>query len=141
MSTSPRVYRRIACPTCGDLIPANWYSRHIRARHPAEGWPAAPPPVPVVTAALTCSACGESRTTVIDTRPTSLGIRRRRECLACGARWTTREIVVGADAEDVELPSKADVAAALRLLQVALGIAEPYQATGILDTPESEVGG
>lgn len=38
-----------------------------------------------------CPHCGHSDTRVVDTRDTSTGIRRRRECRACKARFTTYE--------------------------------------------------
>lgn len=44
---------------------------------------------------MKCPYCGDTESKVIDTRPTEDGkkIRRRRECLACGRRFTTYEIV------------------------------------------------
>ncbi|MDO5603240.1 MAG: transcriptional regulator NrdR [Oscillospiraceae bacterium] len=44
---------------------------------------------------MKCPFCGESESKVIDSRPTDDGerIRRRRECLSCGKRFTTYEIV------------------------------------------------
>jgi transcriptional repressor NrdR len=38
-----------------------------------------------------CSFCSAATTQVIDTRPTPEGVRRRRECTACGERFTTHE--------------------------------------------------
>lgn len=40
---------------------------------------------------MNCPFCSEAETKVIDSRPDSDGIRRRRECLACGQRFTTVE--------------------------------------------------
>jgi len=42
-----------------------------------------------------CPACGHVESKVLDSRPTEEGavIRRRRECLACGERFTTYEKV------------------------------------------------
>lgn len=40
---------------------------------------------------MNCPFCSESDTKVIDSRPDADGIRRRRECLACGQRFTTVE--------------------------------------------------
>ena len=42
--------------------------------------------------ALKCPYCGYIESRVIDSRPTDEGerIRRRRECLKCGKRFTTR---------------------------------------------------
>lgn len=44
---------------------------------------------------MKCPYCGELESKVIDSRPTEDGekIRRRRECLRCGNRFTTYEIV------------------------------------------------
>ena len=44
---------------------------------------------------MKCRYCGHSESKVIDSRPTEEGasIRRRRECLGCGKRFTTYEIV------------------------------------------------
>ena len=44
---------------------------------------------------MKCPYCGELGSKVIDSRPTEDGekIRRRRECLRCGKRFTTYEIV------------------------------------------------
>ncbi|MDO8614758.1 MAG: transcriptional regulator NrdR [Dehalococcoidia bacterium] len=40
---------------------------------------------------MNCPFCGASDTRVADSRPGEDGIRRRRECLACGRRFTTLE--------------------------------------------------
>ena len=40
-----------------------------------------------------CPYCGFEDTKVIDSRDSEEGIRRRRECLACGERFTTFERV------------------------------------------------
>ena len=44
---------------------------------------------------MQCPYCGEMESKVIDSRPTEDGekIRRRRECLGCGKRFTTYEIM------------------------------------------------
>ncbi|MBO5726057.1 MAG: transcriptional regulator NrdR [Clostridia bacterium] len=44
---------------------------------------------------MKCPFCGEEESKVIDSRPTDEGerIRRRRECLNCGKRFTTYEII------------------------------------------------
>jgi len=44
---------------------------------------------------LRCPFCGEQEDKVIDSRPSRAGseVRRRRECLACGKRYTTYEYV------------------------------------------------
>ncbi len=40
---------------------------------------------------MKCPVCGKSDSKVIDSRPTDTEIRRRRECLSCGRRFTTYE--------------------------------------------------
>ena len=44
---------------------------------------------------MKCPYCGFSESRVIDSRPTDEGerIRRRRECLKCGKRFTTYEVI------------------------------------------------
>ncbi len=42
---------------------------------------------------MKCPYCQERETKVIDTREASEGVRRRRECKACGKRFTTYEHV------------------------------------------------
>ena len=46
---------------------------------------------------MKCPKCGETDDKVIDTRPNEEGrsIRRRRECVACGYRYSTIERVEG----------------------------------------------
>lgn len=41
---------------------------------------------------MICPACKANQLTVVDSRPTSHEVRRRRECLACHHRFTTVEI-------------------------------------------------
>ncbi len=40
---------------------------------------------------MNCPFCGHTNTRVTDSRPDDDGIRRRRECLACGRRFSTLE--------------------------------------------------
>lgn len=40
---------------------------------------------------MRCPYCGESESRVIDSRPIDEDVRRRRQCLSCGARFTTYE--------------------------------------------------
>jgi transcriptional repressor NrdR len=40
---------------------------------------------------MRCAFCGSPSTQVVDTRPAADGVRRRRECEACGERFTTHE--------------------------------------------------
>ena len=44
---------------------------------------------------MKCPFCGYGESKVIDSRPTDEGekIRRRRECMACGKRFTTYEVI------------------------------------------------
>ena len=41
---------------------------------------------------MKCPVCGNLVSKVIDSRPTDSEIRRRRECLSCGRRFTTYEV-------------------------------------------------
>jgi len=38
-----------------------------------------------------CPQCGNN-SDVVDSRPNSKGVRRRRQCRNCGLRWSTQEI-------------------------------------------------
>ncbi len=42
---------------------------------------------------MKCPQCEQNQSKVTDSRETDTGIRRRRECLACGNRFTTHELV------------------------------------------------
>ena len=50
-----------------------------------------PYPLGIVVDLMHCPQCGESDTRVVDSRDYSRGVRRRRECVRCGARFTTLE--------------------------------------------------
>ncbi|MGK9450324.1 NrdR family transcriptional regulator [Acidithiobacillus caldus] len=41
---------------------------------------------------MLCPKCGSSKHRVIDSRQYDFGVRRRRECLECGERFSTVEI-------------------------------------------------
>jgi transcriptional repressor NrdR len=65
-----------------------------------EGKFAQPPSLPAIAAGsilnpMRCPFCGEDNDKVIDSRATDAGraIRRRRQCLACNRRFTTKEYV------------------------------------------------
>ena len=47
-----------------------------------------------MSAAIGCTECRETQTRVVDSRPAydRGSVRRRRECLGCGARWNTLEL-------------------------------------------------
>jgi transcriptional repressor NrdR len=47
---------------------------------------------------MKCPECGCEESKVIDSRPTENKVRRRRECISCGHRFTTYEII-----EDIPL--------------------------------------
>ncbi len=47
---------------------------------------------------MKCPECGCEESRVIDSRPTENKVRRRRECIGCGFRFTTYEII-----EDIPL--------------------------------------
>ncbi|MCH5205272.1 MAG: transcriptional repressor NrdR [Oscillospiraceae bacterium] len=42
---------------------------------------------------MKCPECGFEESKVIDSRPTENKVRRRRECIQCGSRFTTYEII------------------------------------------------
>lgn len=42
---------------------------------------------------MKCPFCGFEESKVIDSRPSEDSIRRRRECLSCGGRFTTFEVL------------------------------------------------
>lgn len=44
-----------------------------------------------------CSACGQPGSRILETRIKKAYRRRRRECLHCGHRWTTCEVVLPRD--------------------------------------------
>lgn len=44
----------------------------------------------------------EKHSSVIDSRPSPYGIRRRRKCTKCGKRWTTIEMAVGSDIKSLK---------------------------------------
>lgn len=41
-----------------------------------------------------CPACGKTNSKIIDTRMENGYRKRKRECLCCGARWSTVEVRV-----------------------------------------------
>lgn len=43
---------------------------------------------------MNCPWCGNSQTIVVDSRPTEYLVRRRRQCVECGGRFTTLEKIV-----------------------------------------------
>ena len=43
---------------------------------------------------IICPKCG-GKSSVTDSRQTSTNIRRRRQCVACGSRWSTHEVLIG----------------------------------------------
>lgn len=75
---------------------------------------------------VTCPSCGVSDSEVIDTQPTSYGIRRRRRC-ACGNRFTTREEVVQSGPPRLGRRTRADLSKAVteRLGRFAAGASCP----------------
>jgi len=43
---------------------------------------------------MKCPSCNASNDRVVDTRTRRDGIYRRRECITCGIRWSTCEVIV-----------------------------------------------
>jgi transcriptional repressor NrdR len=56
---------------------------------------------------MECPFCG-GPSRVIDSRPMSGGIRRRRECVDCGGRFTTHERLAPADVRVVKLTGRVE---------------------------------
>ena len=52
-----------------------------------------------------CTNCGDHNR-VLSSRHTKLGVVRRRECLLCGNRWTTKEISADRLDQLLEIESK-----------------------------------
>lgn len=48
----------------------------------------------VVIGGLACPHCQGRVSRVVETRETGDALRRRRECAACGKRWSTAEVLV-----------------------------------------------
>lgn len=82
-------------------------------------------------------ACG-ARSAAIDGRPTKNGFRRRRECPACGARFTTYEIIVNGD---TQLADRADLIAkaAAAIVAATDGLADALQHFKALATHHQEI--
>ena len=57
---------------------------------------------------MTCPLCQHADSSVIETRQTEQGIRRRRECCRCRHRWTTFEISAEQFHENERIKSAAD---------------------------------
>ncbi len=107
---------------------------------------------------MRCPRCGHSELKVTDSRETDDGIRRRRECLRCGQRFTTYErlqvstlFVVKKDGRREEF-SREKLLAGLRKAcekrplpagtvdSVATEIESALAARGVPEVPTSEVG-
>ncbi len=58
--------------------------------------PTEPPAPPAFPAGLRCWRCGHQQFRVVYTRRRMDGLYRRRECLRCRTRFTTRERRLGA---------------------------------------------
>ena len=43
---------------------------------------------------MECPRCAGKSSSVVDSRPNEVGIRRRRSCKDCGFRWSTMELPV-----------------------------------------------
>lgn len=65
---------------------------------------------------MNCPDCGHPFSSVLNSRrnPTGLSVYRRRECLDCGHRWSTREVEVK---EQKRALKKEDAIAALNKIQ------------------------
>ena len=64
---------------------------------------------------MKCPECACEESKVIDSRPTENKVRRRRECIQCGARFTTYEIIE--DAVATRIPRKRLPASPIRIFE------------------------
>lgn len=46
---------------------------------------------PVALVGILCPSCGRNSSRVVESREAKNSVRRRRECVRCGGRWTTIE--------------------------------------------------
>ena len=69
-----------------------------------------------ITAGIRCANCGSFDLDVVRTTPTRAGILRRRRCLACGQRLTTRERPICSVVANTPATSVGQLAQSLRLL-------------------------
>lgn len=95
---------------------------------------------------MRCPACGDLESKVVDSRPADDGasIRRRRECLACGRRFTTYErlgdnplIVIKSDGSS-EAYDRQKLMRGLLIACAKRPIA-PEQIASLIDSIESEL--
>ena len=95
---------------------------------------------------MRCPSCGHLESKVVDSRPSDDGsvIRRRRECLACGRRFTTYErseenplIVVKVDGSS-EASARQKLMRGL-LIACAKRPISPEQISSLIDSIESEL--
>ena len=62
---------------------------------------------------MLCPVCGREKNYVTDARPCKMGMRRRRECENCGARFTTYEYQAGYTKE-MEYKTEQDILNSMR---------------------------
>lgn len=62
---------------------------------------------------MNCPFCHKNQAQVIDSRSYPDRVRRRRECLSCGARWSTTEIYCDILTEIASLRRSMDKAAGM----------------------------
>ena len=72
---------------------------------------------------MNCPNCGSPQSRVTDSRARedTKSIRRRRECLKCGERWTTREVII--TEFKVAMSKEAAIAALNDIQNVLMGYA------------------
>lgn len=70
------------------LEPTGWASEKSTR---CSGHPLRPDTRARTLSVMVCPDCRSPETRVLDSRPVAIGTRRRRECDACGARFTTYE--------------------------------------------------
>ncbi len=95
---------------------------------------------------MRCPACGYSESKVVDSRPSedSASIRRRRECLDCGYRFTTYERLVDSPLIVVKADGSSEVYDRQKLMRGLLTACakrpiSPEQIGDVIDDIEAEL--
>ena len=87
-----------------------------------------------------CPYCGGTKSRVTDSRDAGDGIRRRRECLGCGVRFTTYERIQGASLIVAKRDGRREEFDREKLLRsIRLACAKRTLPTGILEKTVDEI--
>lgn len=95
---------------------------------------------------MRCPACGNIESKVVDSRPSDdgLSIRRRRECLECGRRFTTYERLGDSPLIVIKVDGSSEVYDRQKLMRgVIMACAKrpitPEQISSVIDSIEAEL--